>query len=87
MFAESQNCEASNRQLLLGNGSANMLVARKWFSKLHVTADMLTYAKIEELLEAVFPVLSITIAASHCNQTTQEEVFSGRSTLRLYVEN
>jgi hypothetical protein len=37
---------------------AETAVARQWLSERYVTADALTYATIEELLEAVFSVRS-----------------------------
>jgi hypothetical protein len=58
MSAESQNCE-TNRQLLLGNGSANTTFARQWLSSRHVIAATDTHATIEELLEAMFSVWSV----------------------------
>jgi hypothetical protein len=54
MSAESQNYEAS-REPLLGNGSANKLIARHWLSSRHMIATTDTHATIE-LLEAVFSV-------------------------------
>jgi hypothetical protein len=35
-------------------------IARQWLSKRHVTAATLTYTNIEELLEAVFSMRSMT---------------------------
>jgi hypothetical protein len=58
MSTESQNCETSI-QLLLGNGSANMPVARQWLSSCHVTAITDMQATTEEVLEAVFSVRSL----------------------------
>jgi hypothetical protein len=58
MSAESQNCE-SNGEPLLGNNSANTPVAGQWLSIRHVIATD-THAAIEDLLKAVFSVLSMS---------------------------
>jgi hypothetical protein len=49
----------SEKQLLLGNGSANPPIAGQWFSMCHVIATTDAHAKIEELLEDVFSVESV----------------------------
>jgi hypothetical protein len=54
MSAESQNCE-SNREPLLGNGSANTPVARRWICDRHVIAATVAHATIEELWKRCFP--------------------------------
>jgi hypothetical protein len=58
MSAESQNCE-TNRELLLGNGSANTTFVRQWLSSRHVIAATDTHATTEEPLAATFSVWSV----------------------------
>jgi hypothetical protein len=45
--------------MLLGNGSVNTSVARKWLSSHHVKAATDTQATTEELLKAVFSARSV----------------------------
>jgi hypothetical protein len=58
MYCIGMSAESQQRQSLLGNGSANMPVARQNLGSRHVMAAPYKQATIEELLE-VFPVLSV----------------------------
>jgi hypothetical protein len=77
LSAEGQNWEAI-RQSLLGNDSANKLIARQWLSSHHVIAATDTPATIAELLEVVISVKSAMMAASLCNiAAARKDVFCG----------
>jgi hypothetical protein len=51
---------ASEKQLLLGNGSANTPVFIQWFSSRQVAAARDAHETKEELLQAVFSVRSVS---------------------------
>jgi hypothetical protein len=49
-------------------------VARQWLGKPHVTAATLAYATIEEMLEAVFSMLSAATVTSYYKKAAAREV-------------
>jgi hypothetical protein len=51
---------SQQRRPLIGNGSANIPVARQWLSSHHTMAATDTHATTEELLEVVFSVWSMS---------------------------
>jgi hypothetical protein len=65
---------------------AEATVDRERPCKYNVTAK-LTYATIEELLEAVFSMRFGVTATSHYKKTTARKVYSARSVSRLCNED
>jgi hypothetical protein len=79
----------ASREPLLGNGSVNAPVARRWLSSRHITAAADTHGTIEELLEVVFSVRSepCCTACFRCSLLNASSSFTIMQSLQRHIQN